>query len=103
MIMHAKKRIEIFVEAPLVEQVTERLTEAEVSGYSVVPIASGRGLDGIWAAEGQISTATQMMMVICITDPAKLERAVDSVYALLTRQIGFITVSDVQVIRADRF
>jgi nitrogen regulatory protein PII len=103
MIMHPKKRVEIFIEAPLVGQVMDRLNAADVSGYSVMPIVAGRGLEGAWAAEGQISSASQMMMVICVTDAAKLEELVDSIYALLQRQIGFLLVSDVNVIRPGRF
>jgi nitrogen regulatory protein PII len=98
-----KKRIEIVVEAPLLRRLTAKLDETGVTGWSVVPILAGHGRDGDWTAEGQVGTALQMVMLISIVDEAKLDAVMDSVFALVSHQIGFVTVSDVAVVRPDRF
>ena len=41
---HLKKRIDLIIEMPLLRRVTERFDQAGVSGYSVLPVIAGRGL-----------------------------------------------------------
>ncbi|MCX7326123.1 MAG: DUF190 domain-containing protein [Hyphomicrobiales bacterium] len=100
---HLKKRIEIILEAPALHRLTDRLNQAGVTGYTIVPVLAGRGLEGTWSAEGLAGDAGRLVMVISIVDAAKADDVLDRVYTLLARQIGIVTVSDVQVIRADHF
>lgn len=100
---HLKKRIEIILEAPALHRLTDRLNQAGVTGYTIVPVLAGRGLEGTWSAEGLAGDAGRLVMVISIVDQAKADDVLDRVYSLLARQIGIVTVSDVQVIRADHF
>ena len=101
--MHAKKRIEIILEAPALHRLTDRLDQAGVTGYTVMPALAGRGQDGSWSREGQVGEAGRMVAVICIVDPAKSDAVLERIYALLSRQIGIVSVADVHVIRADHF
>jgi nitrogen regulatory protein PII len=98
-----KKRIEIVVEAPLLRRITAKLDETGVTGWSVVPILAGHGRDGDWSAAGQISAAAQMVMLISIVDAGRLDAVLDGVFAVVSHQIGFVTVSDVAVVRPERF
>jgi nitrogen regulatory protein PII len=100
---HLKKRIEIVLEAPAQRRLLERLDAAAVTGYTVVPVLAGRGHDGSWRGEGLAGDAGRMVMVVCITDPAKVDAVLEAVYGVVSRQIGILTVSDVQVIRAEHF
>ncbi|NBJ10267.1 DUF190 domain-containing protein [Microvirga arsenatis] len=100
---HLKKRIEIVVEYPALRRLLERLDRSQVTGYTVVPALAGRGHDGLWSSEGLAGDAGRMMMVICITDPARLDPVLEEVYSVVARHIGIVTVSDVQVIRSDHF
>ncbi len=100
---HPKKRIEVVVEALLMRRIVERLDRANVSGYSVLPIIAGRGVDHEWTADGQVSNAAQMVAVVCIADASKVDEILEAVFAVISRQIGFVTVSDVFVIRPERF
>lgn len=99
----AKKKLEIVIEAPVLERLTRRLDEARVKGYTVYPAVSGRGRNGSWSRKGQISESERMYVLFAVLDESELEEVLDTVYALVSRQIGIVTVSDVQVIRADRF
>jgi len=100
---HPKKRIDVVVEAPLLRRIIVRLDLANVSGYSVMPIVAGRGHDGSWTADGQVSNATQMIAIVCITDPSKADDVLEAVFSVISHQIGFVTISDVSVVRPERF
>ena len=100
---HPKKRIDVIVEAPLMRRIIDRLDQANVSGYSVMPIMAGRGHDSSWTADGQISNATQMVAIVCIIDASKADLLLDSVFGVISHQIGFVTISDVSVVRPGRF
>ena len=100
---HLKKRVEIVVEAPVLRRLVDRLDAAAVTGYTVIPALAGRGRDGSWRGEGLAGDAGRMVMVVCITDPSKVDTVLETVYVVVQRQIGIVTVSDVQVIRAEHF
>ena len=98
----AKKRIEILIERALLKRLTEELKRTGVS-YSVAPLAGGRGRSGQWAADGQIGDAAGMFALWCIVDAARLDELLKVVFALVARQVGLVSVSDVQVVRPERF
>ena len=100
---HQKKRIEIIIEAPLQKRLLDLLNRYEVKGYTVLPVAAGGGIETSWQRGGQVSAAGQMVMVVCIVDPGQAETIVEGVYGLLTRQHGIVSLSDVEVIRGERF
>ena len=100
---HPKKRIEVVVEALLMRRIIDRLDRANVSGYSIMPIIAGRGHDNAWTSDGEISNAAQMVAVVCIADAAKVDDILESVFGVISHQIGFVTISDVFVIRPERF
>ena len=60
---HNAKRVEIIIEAPMERRLTNTLTEAGVTGFTVLPVHGGSGRSGKWSREGQ-TTAT-MPPVIC--------------------------------------
>ena len=100
---HPKKRIDLIIEMPLLRRVTERFDKAGVSGYSVLPVIAGRGQSGEWSASGQVSQVGQMAAIICIVDTGKVDAVLDEVFAVVQRQIGLVMVSDVSVVRPERF
>ena len=100
---HSKKRIDIIIEMPLLRRITERFDKAGVSGYSVLPVVAGRGKTGAWSAGGQVSDVGQMAAIICIVDAGKTDAVLDEVFAVVKKQIGFVTLSDVAVVRPERF
>jgi hypothetical protein len=100
---HPKKRIEIIIETPLVDRIADILDRMDVSGYSVIPLAAGRGQGSAWSADGQVGSAMQITLIICISDGAIADRILDSVFGIVSQHTGFVTVSDVYVMRPDRF
>jgi hypothetical protein len=100
---HPKKRVEVIVEAPLLQRIMGRLDQANASGYSVMPIIAGRGHESSWTVDGQVSNVTQMVALICIVDASRVDDLLSSVFDAISHQIGFVTISDVFVIRPERF
>jgi hypothetical protein len=100
---HLKKRIDIVVEAPLMRAITGTLDRARVPGYSVLPVVEGRGMLNAWSSDGQISDAANMVALLCIVDAAHADEVVDAVFAAIRDRIGFVTMSDVFVLRSERF
>lgn len=98
-----KKRIAIVIEQPALRRVLDRLDELAVTGYTVYPVIAGRGREGAWRADGMVSDAGRMVSVVCICDAAKVDAIVAPIFAIVSRQIGIITVQDCEVLRADHF
>lgn len=100
---YLKKRIDIVVETPLIKTLTNTLDQARVPGYSVLPILEGRGMFNARSSAGQISDAANMVALLCIVDVAHADEVVDAVFAAIRDRIGFVTMSDVFVLRPERF
>ncbi|MEM7525300.1 MAG: transcriptional regulator [Pseudomonadota bacterium] len=99
---HSAKRVEIIIEKPLEGRLTDALTTAGVTGYTVVPVRGGSGLSGPWTREGQVGRAG-MVMVLCLIKPDGLDALLEAAFAVVERHIGIVSVTDAQVVRADRF
>jgi nitrogen regulatory protein PII len=101
--LHKKKRIEIIIERPILRRMTDALDTSGVRGYTILPAHGGSGQDGAWERDGLVSAAGAMVAIICILDATNLEPVLDAIYAVVERQIGIVSVSDVEVIRSDHF
>ena len=44
-----------------------------------------------------------MAAIVCIVDAGKVDAVLDEVFAVVRKQIGLVTVSDVSVVRPERF
>ena len=100
---HVAKRVEIIIEAVMERQLTNALNEVGVTGYTVLPVSGGSGRSGQWSREGQVGRAGGMVAVICIVRPERLDPLLEAAFAVVERHIGVVSVSDVQVLRAERF
>jgi hypothetical protein len=101
--MHAKKRIELIIELPLQARITTLLDAQDVYGYTIFHAQGGRGQDGPWQRDGIVGDAGRMVAIVCIVDPTRLDSLLTLIYAAIERQIGIVSVSDVEVVRPDRF
>ncbi|WP_375572910.1 DUF190 domain-containing protein [Ahrensia marina] len=100
---YTKKRIEIIVELPMLRRVLDAIDKAGASGYTVVPVLSGRGTSGEWRGDAMIGDTGHMAQVIVVTSEHRIESMLEGIYALVKRQVGIVTVSDVEVIRPEHF
>ena len=101
--MHKAKRVEIIIEAPMEQRLTKALSDAGVTGFTVLPVLGGSGKSGRWSREGQVSRAGGMVSVVCLIRPDRLDGLLDAAFAVVERHIGVVSVTDAEVIRAERF
>ena len=99
---HPAKRVEIIIEAPMETRLTEALIKAGVTGFTILPVLGGSGRSGQWTREGQVGRAG-MVAVICLIRPERLDTLLDAAFAVVERHIGVVSISDVEVMRAERF
>ncbi|MEM8579081.1 MAG: DUF3240 family protein [Pseudomonadota bacterium] len=100
---HAAKRVEITIEAVMQRRLTDALTGADVTGFTVLPVLGGSGRSGAWTREGQVSRAAGMVQVVCIIRPDRLDRLLEAAFAVVEPHIGVVSVTDCEVLRAERF
>jgi nitrogen regulatory protein PII len=99
---HHAKRVEIIIEAPMEGRLTGALEKAGVSGFTILPVLGGSGRSGRWTREGQVGRAG-MVAVICLIRPDRLDALLEAAFTVVERHIGVVSVSDCDVLRAERF
>ena len=99
---HQAKRVEIIIEAPMENRLTDALTRAGVTGFTVLPVLGGSGRSGRWTREGQVGRAG-MVAVICLIRPERLDTLLEAAFTVVERHIGVVSVTDTRVLRAERF
>ncbi|KAA5607652.1 hypothetical protein F1188_02530 [Roseospira marina] len=99
---HTRKKVEMFVERPLLKRVLEVVKTSGARRYTVVPALEGRGLDGAWN-EGLPVDGQHMVQVVVLTNEAKADAILEGMETLLQTWPGVVCVSDIQVMRPERF
>lgn len=98
-----RKRIEIVTETALLRSIRLRFKDIGMTGYTVLSVQSGSGEAGEWSREGQITSAGEMAMIICLTTADRADAAIEAILPLLSRGRGVVSVSDVDIVRSERF
>lgn len=97
-----RTRIEILADAPLVRRLVTAADRVGVSGWTVLPTVMGRGSSGTWS-DDEVSGASAKQLFVTVTAADKAERLIDALAPLLDKYGLVLTVSEVQVVRGDRF
>ncbi|MEM9968211.1 MAG: transcriptional regulator [Pseudomonadota bacterium] len=100
---HQAKRVAIIIEAVMESRLTDALTDAGVTGYTVLPVLGGSGRSGAWSRAGQVGRASGMVQVVCVIKPERLDALLESAFSVVERHIGIVSISDCEVVRAERF
>jgi nitrogen regulatory protein PII len=83
-------------------RLTEALENAGVKGFTVLPVLGGSGRSGRWTREGQVGRSG-MVAVVCLVRPERLDALLDAAFRVVERHIGVVSITDTQVLRAERF
>ncbi len=97
-----RKRIEILVDTPLVPKIIGYAKQVDISGWSVIKIASGGGRDGRWHHD-EITGAAAKSIILMIANEEKAGQLTDALAPLLDSHSLLLTVANVEVVRGDRF
>lgn len=96
-----RKRIEVLVDTPLVRLVTAAIDRCEITGWTVLPVTSGRGREGQWHEERV--TGSDKALVLSVASQERAGRLAEELAPLLTSHGLLLTMWDVEVIRGERF
>ncbi len=99
---HTRKKIEIIVDAPLVNRITREIDQIGATGYTVFRSVGGRGHDGSWR-EDQLTGTQQKVLIKIIIGESRAEALIERLSSQLERYSCIIYVSTVEVVRAEKF
>lgn len=97
-----RKRIEILVDKPLAQVPIRAAADVGIAGYSLIRVQSGSGRHGDWRND-RISGAENKLLFLTIASEDKANALVDALAPKLDTHSLLLTVSNVQVVRGDRF
>lgn len=101
--MHDAKRVAIIIEAVMESRLRAALEKAGVRGFSILPVLGGSGGSGAWNRDDTMTRGGGMVQVVCIIRPDRLDPLLEAAFAVVDSHIGVVTISDCQVLRAERF
>lgn len=96
-----RKRIEILADKALQKRITDAVDRAGITGWTIVPVSSGKGREGLWREESVMGT--DKVFVLTIAPEAKAMALAEELAPLLTDLGLILSMWDVQVIRGERF
>lgn len=96
-----RKRIEVLTDSPLVRLVTAAIDRCGITGWTVLPVTSGKGRDGAWHEERV--TGADKSLVLTVASQERASRLAEELAPLLTSHGLLLTMWDVEVIRGERF
>ena len=79
------------------------LEKCDVSGYTILPVYGGGGRSGAWTREGQVSRAGGMVCFVVLIREERVNALVEATMEVLEKHIGVVSISDAEVLRAERF
>ncbi|MEM1105444.1 MAG: DUF190 domain-containing protein [Pseudomonadota bacterium] len=101
--MHAKRRIELIIERMAYKRACRVMEGAGLTGYTVMPALAGFGGVNRWTRDTDISSASDLVVIVSIGEADKVDAALASIADILGSHIGVVSVGDVDVLRSDRF
>jgi len=96
-----RKRIEILADTALVRRVTSAIDSVGITGWTILPVSSGKGREGLWREEHV--TGADKSLVLTIASQERAAALADALAPVLTAHGLLLTMWDVEVIRGDRF
>lgn len=97
------KRVVITIEKIMLSRLTKVMEDAGVTGYSILSVYGGSGRSGAWTRDDSVSRGEGMVQVICIIKPERQDALLDAAFSVVDKHIGVVTITDCEVLRAERF
>ncbi|MCK0099534.1 transcriptional regulator [Qipengyuania sp. S6317L1] len=96
-----RKRIEILTDKALQKRVTDAIEKAGIIGWTILPVSSGKGREGVWREESVMGT--DKVFVLTIASEENAQALAEALAPMLTNFGFLLSMWDVQVIRGERF
>lgn len=101
--MQMMQRLELIIERMAYKRAGRILEAAGVKGYTVLPALAGFGQGNHWQRDRDMSATQDMVVIVAISSPSAVTRALEELQALLGSHIGVLNVTDAAVLRPERF
>jgi PII-like signaling protein len=101
--MHRRHRLELIIERMAAPRACNILEAAGLTGYTILPALAGYGGGNRWSRDNDISSAADMVVIISIGTQDRINAALEQLEKLLSAHIGVLNVSQVSVLRPERF
>jgi PII-like signaling protein len=101
--MNRMQRIELIIERMAYKRALRLLESVGAKGATVLPALAGFGQSGKWQRDMDISGASDLVAIIAICDEEAAQKAADELVGLLGSHIGVVSMSEVKVLRPERF
>ena len=96
-----RKRMEIIADIELSDWLADEADRAGITHFTIVPTLGGKGLHGRWRNDG-IGGGGKCLF-ISVTSAERANALIESIGPMLTDYRIVMDISDVQVLRAERF
>ena len=96
-----RKRIEILADQAQVKRVSSIIDEVGITGWTVLPVTSGKGREGRWREERVMGTDKNLVVTIASQENANA--LAEALAPILTSHGFLLTMWDVEVIRGEIF
>ncbi len=97
-----RKRVEILIDTPLAPRLVQAASEAGIAGYTLIPVESGAGRSGTWHGD-HVTGAQSKTIFLTIASEENAAKFVDMLAPHLESFGMLLTLSDVQIVRPERF
>jgi hypothetical protein len=98
-----RKRIEVLIDTALARKLVAAADAAGVSGYTFLPVSSGKGSGGRWSDDQITGGAGAKSLFLTVTNEEKASQLIDALQPLLDSHGLVLFVSDVAVIRGNKY
>lgn len=97
-----RKKLEIIVEASVLRRVEQFLTDAGVRGWTVLPSVEAHGSGGDWTS-GDFTPGQERRLLVAVAASDVAQRALERLSDFFADYPGIVFISDVEVLRGERF
>lgn len=101
--MFDKKRLELIIEKPAFKRACRILEDSGVKGYTAFSAIAGYGGSRRWQKGTDLSASQDMIMIVSVMDDTIADTVITELENLIGSHIGLLSVSDVSVIRDEKF
>lgn len=98
-----RRKIEILLDAPLLNRIRKVADEVGLTGYTLYPTVGGEGGQGRWREDQVTGGAGSKLLFTSITGEEETAQFLGAIENLLDEYGLMVTVSNVEVIRGERF
>ncbi len=102
MALHPRKKLELIMESAHLGPIKAVLERHDNQAYTIVPCLTGRGARGDWTPD-HLSDSGSRVLLITVAEETIIESILGEIHDVLEALPGVVFVSDVKVLRPERF